>query len=86
MPAVLDLGRVPLEEEAVANRQQSWAQEHADKTKGENASEEPEEAEHQRQVVGLIEEIRPENIVNGANEEQTPRHNEDAPPEGSLDK
>ena len=86
MPALLDLGRVPLEEEAVADRQQRWAEEHADEAEAEDAAEEPEEAEHHGQVVGLTEEIGPEDIVDAADEEQTPCRDEDAPPNGSLDK
>ncbi len=41
----LNLGRVPLKEEAVGDRQQRWPEEYADEAKGENAAEEPEEAE-----------------------------------------
>ena len=46
MLALLDLGRVPLKKEGIADRQQRWAKEHANKAKSEDTAEEPEEAEH----------------------------------------
>ena len=81
----LDLGRAPLEEEAIADRQQRWAQEQANEAEGEDAADEP-EAEHHGQVGGLVEEIGPEDIVDATDKEQTPCRDEDAPPNGSLDK
>lgn len=59
MVAVPDLGRMPLEEEGVANRQQRRAQKDADKAKGENSSEEAEEGEHLGKAIGPNEEIGP---------------------------
>lgn len=44
------------------------------------------EAEQHGQVVGLAEDVGSDEIVDAADEEQPPRCDEDAPPNGSLDK
>jgi hypothetical protein len=81
----LDLGGVPLEEQGVADSQQRWTEEHTDEAEGEDAADEPEEPEHHGQIIRLTEQIGPEDIVDAADEEQTPRRDEDTPPNVSLD-
>src|SRR6187431_1379836 len=78
--ALLHLGRVPLKEQGVADRQQRWTEEHADEAEAKDAADEPEEGEHHGQVAGLTQEMGPEDIVYAADEEQTPCRDEDAPP------
>lgn len=68
-------------EDAVGNRQQGWPKKDSDAAKGGDAAKEA--AEQHGQVIGLAEDLGSDEIVNAAGEEQAPRCNEDAPPNGS---
>src|SRR5207344_1782704 len=70
----------------VADCQQHWTEDAADEAEAEDAADEPEEGERHGQVAGLTQEMGPEDIVDAADEEQTPCRDEDAPPNDTLDK
>ena len=86
MPAFLHFGAGPLKKEAVGDRQQRWPEKDTDEAKGDDDAKEPEETEQHGQVVGFAEDIGFDDVVDAANEEQAPCSDEQAPPNGSLDK
>jgi len=83
MLSLLNLGGAPLKEEIVANCQQRWAEEQGDKAKGRNAADEAEKAEYHGQFAGPAKGIRPEKVIDTADEEQSPCRDENAPPNAS---